>query len=625
VLEGSATNCYAASNVSDLTCPDLPSGINPITDAIIIFDDYEHPEGSLKLWVISNGVTNGIKFRTNNTFSGSLNFISNSAASWSFWRYNPTVGNTWVKEVSDNYNNPLYLDLYCITSFNAAKSHVRFTNINFYSNTGFTDIWIPASSWDLPNLSYREDLDCPNLPSGINPITDAIIIFDDYEEEHPEGSLKLWVIPNGVTNGVKFRANTTFTRWISSVSNSAVSWSFWRYNPTVGDTWVKEVSDNYNNPLYLDLFCMTSYIAAKSHIRFTNINFYSNTAFTDIWIPADTWNAPMPDVTSQFVGKTITMQSKVSNEFLFVEKFYVQDAGNGWLAFIAPNWKYLAATDLLYSLNSPPVTVSSSILLDSECFKIYQQGDDYYIQSKVNEKYLEIPSDPLDWPSVPVKASAVEPSNEARFAIEETEPITRYVYLAGSTPWNANSTDDINSILGVFQNSDFLVEFNLDPTFNELTGDFSDTSRRRLEADVLHFSGHANSSIIELNSSGTVGLKRGGTSGDIYGLSNVDFSKVQLVTFVGCNTADGFGVTDNNIANAAYLGGATCVVGWDATIHDFYGMFMDDWVERYYQELLNGSTVNEAIEYANSSMYPFSPGIKNAKVYGNGEIRIVNP
>ena len=638
VLEGSATNCYAASNVSDLTCPDLPSGINPITDAIIIFDDYEHPEGSLKLWVISNGVTNGIKFRTNNTFSGSLNFISNSAASWSFWRYNPTVGNTWVKEVSDNYNNPLYLDLYCITSFNAAKSHVRFTNINFYSNTGFTDIWIPASSWDLPNLSYRDDLDCPNLPSGVNPITDVIIIFDDYEKENSEG-LRLWVISNGVTNGVKFRANNTFTRWISSVSNSAVSWSFWRYNPTVSDTWVKEVSDSYNNPLYLDLFGITSFIAAKSHIRFTNINFYSNTAFTDIWIPADTWNAPMTDVTSQFVKKWITIQSKVNNNFLFAEKFYIQDAGDGWIAFIAPNGKYLSATDLLYSMESPPVCVESSILLESTCFKTYQQGDDYYIQSRVNERYLEIPSDSLNWSTVPVKASAVEPSNEARFAIVETTPLPPpYVYLVGASNLSfAGVNGRISSAANAFSNAGAIVATDIDPTYSQIYANHNVGSRSKLRSDYLFFLGHGTEDAILADAPLQIGstadlaiVTRVGTTRPNVFLFNMNWSDVKLVVFAGCDTAKGFGITDSgltdpndaaNIAQEAYLRGADCAIGWDFEV---YANSLGPWCENFNLALAEGKTVNEAIAYANSDNYIWN-SVKNVRVYGNGNFRIVNP
>jgi len=290
-------------------------------------------------------------------------------------------------------------------------------------------------------------------------------------------------------------------------------------------------------------------------------------------------------------------------------------------------------------MESPPICVESSILLEAAWFKIYQQGNDYYIQSHVNERYLEIPSDPLDWSSVSAKASAVEPSNEARFAIEETvPPPPPYVYLAGSTDleWFGGKTNfsdvpkTINLSANAFINAGAVVASDLNPTLDQLNANHNSSTRQKLESDYVFILGHGNKRQILSGKNDPAVISTFLTDNPTVLYEDIDWGKIKLVVFAGCETAEGFGVTDynnygqeypNNIAHLAIMAGADCSLGWDYTTH---APSLSKWCRNFNTALAEGFTVNEAIAYAGTFNYVKNE-IKNVCVYGDGNIRIVNP
>ena len=105
------------------------------------------------------------------------------------------------------------------------------------------------------------------------------------------------------------------------------------------------------------------------------------------------------------------------------------------------------------------------------------------------------------------------------------------------------------------------------------------------------------------------------TSGYKYVGLNGNMSSVKLVTFAACLTASN---NDNNITARAVSYGAKTAVGWSSSINS--GSH-SNWLARYNDKLATGSTVLEAVTYANSFTY-LDSDVKDARIYGNRSLKI---
>ncbi|EOD00716.1 hypothetical protein [Caldisalinibacter kiritimatiensis] len=167
--------------------------------------------------------------------------------------------------------------------------------------------------------------------------------------------------------------------------------------------------------------------------------------------------------------------------------------------------------------------------------------------------------------------------------------------------------------------------YNIKPTYQYLRGDNPNTNDPRMESEILFFSGHGNYQCVSFNYKKKGGdYKTGIYYGKDYdssstgykyaGIKSYDMSKVDLVTFAACKTADG----SDNITKRAVSEGADTAVGWKksvgATSHT-------KWLGRYTNELARGKTVQEAVDYANSFSYTDN-NVKSVIIEGNKNLKI---
>ena len=212
------------------------------------------------------------------------------------------------------------------------------------------------------------------------------------------------------------------------------------------------------------------------------------------------------------------------------------------------------------------------------------------------------------------------PAATTQAAVDAALPL---VYMAASGETNMGADRLIKNTQVLFEGQGYRVSSDINPTLSQLTGNFPGTEREKLNANILCFAGHANNVVMTVNAACTVGLTRGDTYKDFYGLTNINFSETDLVVFAGCESAklpdaQTGGV---NITEQAYNLGAKCSIGW---VHKVYGRDMEHWVERFFKEMLKGDTVYEAVVYANSFYY-YDERVKDMVVYGDGNLIITEP
>lgn len=172
------------------------------------------------------------------------------------------------------------------------------------------------------------------------------------------------------------------------------------------------------------------------------------------------------DVTAQFAGKTITLQSVENGKYLCAdgnetnvplyasrssastwETFTVSNlTSDGWVGIRAYNGKYLSATA---NATDTPIRAVASNLLSWECFRIYQKGNDYYLKAQVNGKWLCVR---VDQSNAPVQAYAGAASTWERLTIrivftkEEQAVQNRLDSIAnGTLTYNASTVMKVGS------------------------------------------------------------------------------------------------------------------------------------------------------------------------------------
>lgn len=143
------------------------------------------------------------------------------------------------------------------------------------------------------------------------------------------------------------------------------------------------------------------------------------------------------------------------------------------------------------------------------------------------------------------------------------------------------------------------------PTITSLQNDYK---TYRLNGGILFFAGEGAPqkmywNYLNKNGQYAVGIQQeGGMCGpdgyDYTGINNFYMNKTYIVIFLGCNTGEG----SDNLVTAAKSQGSKVSIGWKEKIYDDAAM----WVERFMISLNSGGTINTAIDYANSYLYPHS-------------------
>lgn len=154
----------------------------------------------------------------------------------------------------------------------------------------------------------------------------------------------------------------------------------------------------------------------------------------------------------------------------------------------------------------------------------------------------------------------------------------------------------------------------------------SSFTEKRLKADILFFSGHANSNLMDFGSFSII-CRSGTTTSNVNLWDTATYQK--LITFAGCNTAggdskskdSGTGTSTDSITKRAVEQGADVAVGWTTTVS---AGSHTNWLKRYNNALADGYTVSKAIDKANSYIYLPGSGVKNVKYYGNGNTKITS-
>lgn len=189
--------------------------------------------------------------------------------------------------------------------------------------------------------------------------------------------------------------------------------------------------------------------------------------------------------------------------------------------------------------------------------------------------------------------------------------------------FGVNTTSDATNASDLYEIAGYKSYYSTEPTASIMRGNFANGTKR-IQSDILFFSGHGNYDNVAFNYKGKGGEYMTGvyygsdmssTSGYKYVGLNGNMSSVKLVTFAACLTASN---NDNNITARAVSYGAKTAVGWSSEINS--GSH-SNWLARYNDKLATGSTVLEAVTYANSFTYLDSK-VKDARIYGNRSLKI---
>ena len=194
---------------------------------------------------------------------------------------------------------------------------------------------------------------------------------------------------------------------------------------------------------------------------------------------------------------------------------------------------------------------------------------------------------------------------------------TNFGFFQIDTSSDATNARDLYAIAGYNSYS------STEPTVSIMKGKFKN-GIKRMKSDILFFSGHGNFNNVCFNYNGKGGEYATGVwhttdyittdNYEMVGISG-NMSSVKLITFAACLTASN---NDNNITANAVGYGADTAVGWSSEVNS---LAHSDLLARYNDKLATGSTVLEAVTYANSFFY-IDARVKDARIYGNRSLKI---
>lgn len=189
--------------------------------------------------------------------------------------------------------------------------------------------------------------------------------------------------------------------------------------------------------------------------------------------------------------------------------------------------------------------------------------------------------------------------------------------------YTVNTSSDAKKACDSYALAGYSSYYSTQPTIDIMKGTFKNGTKR-MQSDILFFSGHGNNECMSFNYLGNNGKYKTGvyykddynsSSGYQYVGINDNMSHVKLVTYAGCETASN---NYNNITCNSTSKGAECAVGWTTTVA---AGSHSNWLERYNDKLASGYSVISAIGYANSFTY-LDNNVKNARISGKSNLTI---
>lgn len=186
---------------------------------------------------------------------------------------------------------------------------------------------------------------------------------------------------------------------------------------------------------------------------------------------------------------------------------------------------------------------------------------------------------------------------------------------------NIDTSEDATYARAAYSDCGYSSSVNTTPTATTLKGKYSGGSYI-MSSDILFFSGHGNYDHIGFNwkqkgGDYDTGINWEGNTTKYAGIKN-RVGSTQLITFAACLTASN---GDTNISNNAVEYGAETAVGWSEEV---LSGSHSNWLERYHDYLVDGYSVGEAVEYANSFTYLPGSHVKDVVIYGNEDLVINN-
>ena len=169
-----------------------------------------------------------------------------------------------------------------------------------------------------------------------------------------------------------------------------------------------------------------------------------------------------------------------------------------------------------------------------------------------------------------------------------------------------NYYDPSNNKYGDFRTSAYNAKCYYDG-INNISASYSTTPTKtklinHIDNNVIFLNSHAESNgITFIYDSGSgnqtvCGIKTGNSNANYVGLNDYSLSNVNLISFVGCDTALG----TSNVTLASVLRGADSAVGFNAHINSRTSNGAS-WLNAYNGYLAQGYTVENAIAYANNN------------------------
>lgn len=174
-----------------------------------------------------------------------------------------------------------------------------------------------------------------------------------------------------------------------------------------------------------------------------------------------------------------------------------------------------------------------------------------------------------------------------------------------------NTTIDVNNATPILRAMGLGVVQSTDPAIDYMQG--YEGSIKRMESDILFFSGHANSSLMHFYQSGGPSnrdfyIRNSVNSSNTVGLQSYDMNQVKLIVWGGCQTSAG----NNSITKQSVDRGAKAAIGWNQSIQQ--GSHTE-WFQKFWNASTMG-TIESAKNSANSFSYSDNR-VKDNKTYGN--------
>ena len=192
------------------------------------------------------------------------------------------------------------------------------------------------------------------------------------------------------------------------------------------------------------------------------------------------------------------------------------------------------------------------------------------------------------------------------------------VFAAGNCAFSVGAKyNDLNTepetlkALAYYRQMGYNSYYTTEPTFDELNGYFK-IGTRRLESDILFFSGHGfddGSGMVFPNTA--VWTRPTSQSTKAVGIDDFNWNTTKLVIYGGCVTA--LPNNSNHISIATYRKGAKTVLGWHQSLDPDSHR---DWLNRFNAKLVEGASFSSAFNYASSFSYS-DPRVNDLGIYGD--------